>query len=104
MVEERDAEPTQASYDAMVAERDARPTQTSYDGIVAERDGLAEQFNTLDSRVFALLPKEQITSNYSLTLLDSGSLGSNQDYTTVSDQGFNTMHLKASWKLVFRWG
>ena len=25
----------------------------------------------------------------SITLLDSGSLGSNQDYTTVSDQGFN---------------
>ena len=70
------------------AELDARPTQASYDAMVAERDDLAEQFNTLDSRVFALLPKEQNTSN-TLTLLDSGSLGSDRDYSTVSDQGFD---------------
>jgi hypothetical protein len=43
VVAEKDARPTQASYDAMVAERDARPTQASYDTIVAERDARPTQ-------------------------------------------------------------
>ena len=66
----------------MVAERDARPTQASYDLILEDRD-------TLDSRIFALLPKEQNITIHTATLLDPGSLGSNYDYNTISDLGFN---------------
>ena len=42
---ERDARPTQASYDAVVAERDARPTQNAYDALVAEN---SEKYNLKD--------------------------------------------------------
>ena len=58
LIAERDARPTQASYDTVVAERDAMPTQASYDAMVAERDAKTEQFSTLDSRVNEILPKE----------------------------------------------
>ena len=43
---------------SLIAERDARPTQASYDAMVAERDAKTEQFSTLDSRVNEILPKE----------------------------------------------
>ena len=36
MTAERDARPTQVSYDAVVTERDARPTQTAYETAVTE--------------------------------------------------------------------
>lgn len=42
---ERDARPTQASFDAVVAERDARPTQNAYDALVAEN---SEKYNLKD--------------------------------------------------------
>ena len=84
---ERDARPTQAAYDALEvakeaveAERDARPTQASYDAKVSELDAL-------DSRVFALLPKEQASTAYDPILLDADSLGADQDYVFVSDTG-----------------
>ena len=84
---ERDARPTQEAYDALEvekaaveAERDARPTQASYDAKVSELDAL-------DSRVFALLPKEQASTAYDPILLDADSLGADQDYVFVSDTG-----------------
>ena len=84
---ERDARPTQEAYDALevekalvTAERDARPTQASYDAKVSELE-------TLESRVFALLPKEQTSTVYNPILLDADSLGVDQDYVFVSDTG-----------------
>ena len=77
LIAERDARPTQASYDTVVAERDAMPTQASYDAMVAERDAKTEQFSTLDSRVNEILPKEvpdppQLDLNSFNQLFDQG--------------------------------
>ena len=38
MVAERDARPTQTSYNTVVAERNARPTEEAYNALIAERD------------------------------------------------------------------
>ena len=107
---ERDALPTQEAYDALElekaaveAERDALPTQEAYDAlelekaaVEAERDALPTQeaydakvseLETLESRVFTLLPKEQASTTYNTVLLDADSLGANQDYVSVSDTG-----------------
>ncbi|MGC6605309.1 MAG: pentapeptide repeat-containing protein, partial [Lentimonas sp.] len=78
VVAERDA--ALAAQASAEAERDALPTQASYDAVVAE-------LTTLEVRVFALLPKEQSSTAYEPVLLNAGTLGSNQDYTTVSDSG-----------------
>ena len=51
LVAERDARPTQASYDTVEAERDARPTQASYDSVVAERNARLTESEVRDLRL-----------------------------------------------------
>ena len=78
VVAERDA--ALAAQASAEAERDALPTQEAYDAV-------ATKLTTLEERVLALLPKERSSNLYELVLLNAGTLGSNQDYTTVSDSG-----------------
>lgn len=51
LVAERDARPTQASYDTVEAERDARPTQAAYDSVVAERNARLTESEVRDLRL-----------------------------------------------------
>ena len=80
VISQSDYDAVVAERDAAIAERDARPTQEAYDTVATE-------LTTLEERVFALLPKEQSSTAYELILLNAGTLGSNQDYTTISDSG-----------------